>query len=115
MPFGSLETALDSANRAGPHAAGSRQPLVEGIHIGADTGAIDAVVTRPLPTGGTHIDAAAHCVRDHPDDDVVGEPEPAAPFTGLDAACTGLRGNQHPARHRLCDLERLLESCLHAG
>src|SRR4030095_9689290 len=72
---------------------GSLKALAEGIHIGADAGAIHTVITCPLPTGGTHIDTAADFIGDNPDDDVIGEPKPATLLTGLDTACIGVRGN----------------------
>jgi hypothetical protein len=48
---------------------------------------VHSVITATLSTGGAHVNAASGLVAEDPDDYVVGEAEPTALLSGLDAAC----------------------------
>src|ERR671937_2907340 len=95
------------AERSNSRRRASTNALAQRAHVGADARRVHAVVAAALSTGGAHVDAASRSVADDPDDDIVGEAEPAGLLARLDTAGIGVRRDDGPAGHRFCDLERL--------
>src|SRR5262249_38737452 len=101
-PSRTICAAMESANA--PSERDGVRAYACGVH---------PVITATLSTGGAHVNAASGLVAEDPNDYVVGEAEPTALLSGLDAACIKIGGNDGPTRHRLRYVQGLAERSPH--